>query len=181
MAADEPGNLAADLPRRRGYRGCHASGVNKMRILWVKVGGLWPLNTGGRLRSFHIISELSRRHRVIVLTTHGPRDDPEGLAARLSQCEQVMSVPYAIPKHGSPRFVLALLRSWFSPYPVDLWKWRVPALRAEAIRLVETREVDLCVADFLFAFSNLPLGGPVPIVLFEHNVEHVIWKRLCQT
>ncbi len=50
-----------------------------MRILWVKVGGLWSLNTGGRLRSFHIISELSRRHRVTLLATHGPGDIQEGL------------------------------------------------------------------------------------------------------
>ena len=155
--------------------------MNDMRILWVKMGGLWPLNTGGRLRSFHILSELSRRHRVVVLTTHGPGDDPGELARHLPRCQQVVSVPYTMPKHGSARFALALLRSWLSPLPVDLWKWRVPALRAKASRLVETREVDLCVADFLFAVANLPLGGPAPIVLFEHNVEHLIWKRLCQT
>jgi hypothetical protein len=53
------------------------------RVLWIKVGGLWPLNTGGRLRSFHILSEMSRRHRVTLLTTHGPGDDVEGLAAAL--------------------------------------------------------------------------------------------------
>ena len=62
-----------------------------MRILWVKLGGLWPLNTGGRLRSFHIIAELTRRHRVTLVTTHGPRDDPAGLAAQLVSCEQVIS------------------------------------------------------------------------------------------
>jgi sugar transferase (PEP-CTERM/EpsH1 system associated) len=151
-----------------------------MRILWVKVGGLWPLNTGGRIRSFHIISELSRRHRVIVLTTHGPADDPEGLAARLPRCEQVISAPYAIPKHGSARFILALLRSWFSALPVDLWKYRVPALHKEVLRLVAVAEVDVCVADFLGAMPNVPRDGPVPVVLFAHNVEHMIWKRLSQ-
>jgi hypothetical protein len=27
-------------------------------FLWVKVGGLWPLTTGGRLRSFHMLAEI---------------------------------------------------------------------------------------------------------------------------
>ena len=36
-----------------------------MTLLWVKVGGLWPVNTGGRIRSFHILSELSRHHQQI--------------------------------------------------------------------------------------------------------------------
>ncbi|MBI2468907.1 MAG: glycosyltransferase [Candidatus Rokubacteria bacterium] len=151
-----------------------------MRILWVKMGGLWPLNTGGRLRSFHIISELSERHRVTLLTTHGPGDEPEGLRRQLPRCEQVVSLPHAVPKSGSARFAIALLRSWLSPLPVDLWKWRVAALRDEVSRLVRARAVDLCVADFLFAVPNVPLGGPVPVIFFAHNVEHMIWKRLSQ-
>ena len=154
---------------------------NAMRILWVKVGGLWPLNTGGRLRSFHIISELSRRHRVTLLTTHGPADDPAGLRAALPRCESVSSLPTRIPKRGSARFVAAVLRSWLSPLPVDLWKTRVPSLRREAGRLAAAREIDLCVADFLAAAPNAPLGGQVPTILFTHNVEHMIWKRLSQT
>ncbi len=39
-------------------------------------------------------------------------------------------------------------------------------------------DVDVCVADFLFATPNVPFGGPVPVVLFEHNVEYQIWQRL---
>lgn len=145
-----------------------------MRILWVKPGELWPLDTGGRLRSFHTLSELSRRHQVLLLTTHGPGDDPQELAARLPHCERVTSFLHHPPKQGSPWLLSALLRSWFSELPLD----RVPALRAEACRLVECRQVELCVADFLTAVPNVPLPGPVPpVVLFEHNVEHVIWKR----
>ena len=54
-----------------------------MRIL-VKMGGLWPSTTGRRVRSLHTIAELSRRHQVTVITTHGVGDDPEGLARHLA-------------------------------------------------------------------------------------------------
>jgi len=148
-----------------------------MRILWVKVGGLWPLNTGGRLRSFHILAELTRRHRVTLVTTHGLRDDPAGLAAQLVACE-VISLPYAAPKQGSARFVGAVLGSWLSPLPVDLWRWRIPAVRKEVERLIRGAKFDLCVADFLHATPNVPLDGPLPTILFAHNVEHIIWQRL---
>ena len=148
-----------------------------MRILWVKIGGLWPLNMGGRLRSFHTIAELAKRHRVTVLTTHGPADDPDGLKDHLKGCESVVSVPYEIPKAGTGRFAAALARSWLSPYPVDLWKCRVPELQ-RLVRQVLAGGMDVCVADFLVAASNVPLGGPVRTILFEHNVEYMIWKRL---
>jgi len=154
--------------------------MSERRILWVKVGGLWPLHLGGRLRSFHIVAELSRRHRVTVLTTHGAGDDPRALADRLPQCERVVSFPHASPRRGSPRFAEALARSWLTPLPVDIWRYRVPALRAEVARLVGAGAVDLCVADFLVGAANVPLGGPVPVVLFAHNVEYMIWKRLAE-
>lgn len=149
-----------------------------MRILWVKMGGLWPSNTGGRVRSLQIIAELSRRHRVTVVTTHGSGDDAEGLPLQLPLCDRVVSIPYVVPKRGDREFPLAVARSWLSSYPVDLWKWRVGQVREQVDRLIASGGVDVCVADFLFAAANVPLGGPVPVVLFEHNVEYLIWKRL---
>ena len=149
-----------------------------MRILWVKVGGLWPVNTGGRLRSFHILSEASQRHEVTVVTTHARGEDPNRLARELPHCARVVSFPYTAPKVGSMAFAGALLRSWMSTLPVDLWKWRVPALRAEVEWILGAQRVDVCVADFLHAIPNIPRNGSVPVVLFAHNVESMIWKRL---
>jgi glycosyltransferase involved in cell wall biosynthesis len=151
-----------------------------MHLLWVKVGGLWPLNTGGRVRSFHTIADLARRHQVTVLTTRAPGEEADGLARELAHCEQVVAIPHAPLKRGDPRFPIALARSWLSPHPLDLRKWRVPALAREVRRRLATGRFDLCVADFMFATPNVPLGGPVPVVLFAHNVEHLIWKRLCE-
>ena len=150
-----------------------------MRILWVKMGGLWPSTTGGRVRSLHTISELSRRHDVTVVTTHGVGDDPEGLARHLSNCARLISLPYVVPKRGSSRFPAAVVRSWLSRYPVDLWKWQVPDVRAQVQSLMDAG-VDLVVADFLFAWMNVPAGGSTPVVLFEHNVEYQIWQRLAR-
>jgi glycosyltransferase involved in cell wall biosynthesis len=151
-----------------------------MRILWVKVGGLWPLTAGGRLRSFHLLSELSQRHRVTVLTTHGLGDDPQGLVSALPQCERVVSIPHAASKLGSAHFAATLVRSWLSPFPVDFWRWQVPALSQLVTSTIDAGGIDLCVADFLVSTPNVPLPGPIPTVLFAHNVEHMIWKRLSQ-
>jgi glycosyltransferase involved in cell wall biosynthesis len=148
-----------------------------MRIVGVKVGGLWPVNAGGRLRSFHMIRELSERHQVTLFTTHGPAEDPAGLAAQLPRCE-VISLPFTLAKLGSARFAGALVGSWTSTSPLDLWRARVPALRRAVRQRVAAGDVDLCVADFMTATPNLPVNGPVPVVLFEHNVEYVIWQRL---
>ena len=149
-----------------------------MRILWVKPGGLWPLNVGGRLRSFHILSELSRQHQVTVLTTHRPGENHDDLTQHLPHCERVTSFEHSAPKAGTASFAGMLARSWTSALPVDLLKWRVPALRAEVESILNSGNVDVCVADFLYGAVNMPSGTSVPVVLFSHNVEHILWKRL---
>ncbi len=151
-----------------------------MKILWVKVGGLWPLNSGGRLRSFNILSELARHHQVSVLTTHLPDEDGDELARHLPHCEQVKSLPFAPTKWRSPRFPLLLARSWFSPLSVDMWKHHVPALHREVCALLDAGKIDLCIGDFLVTVSNIPLDGRVPVVFFAHNVDHLMWKRVCR-
>jgi glycosyltransferase involved in cell wall biosynthesis len=82
------------------------------------------------------------------------------------------------PKQGTAAFARTLARSWLSTDPVDLWKWRVRAVRDQVRDLLAREAVDVCVADFLFAVPNLPVGGSTPVVLFEHNVEYLIWQRL---
>ena len=152
--------------------------VSRMRILWVKIGGLWPKNTGGRLRSFHILSELSRRHRVTVVTTHAPDEDPDALRRELPFCERIVSVPRTPPKWHTWRFLVALSRAWMSGLPVDAVRCEDKRVQDEVRRALESGAVDLCVADFLCAIPNVPMRGPVPVVHFSHNVEHMIWKRM---
>lgn len=152
--------------------------TTRLRILWVKTGGLWPHNTGGRLRSFHIISELARQHRVSVMTTHAPDEDPEGLRRSLLHCHEVVSIPHAPIKWQSARFAALLARSYLSPLPVDAWRCLVPRLRDEVAQRLKSGEIDVCVADFIYSIPNVPLDMHVPVVKFSHNCEHMIWQRM---
>jgi glycosyltransferase involved in cell wall biosynthesis len=155
-----------------------ASNVRPLRILWVKVGGLWPLNTGGRLRSFHLIRELSRHHQISVITTHHPEEASAELARQLPNCRDVTSLPHASTKHDSLRFLYLLLRSWLTRLPVDLYKSRITTLEQEVTQSLDGSRFDLCVADFLVAVPNVPMSGETPVLYFSHNVEYMIWQRL---
>lgn len=149
-----------------------------MKILWIKLGGFWPANSGGRLRSFHMLSELASRHAVSVVTTHAPGENPTLQEQYLPACQKVVSIPHKATKVSSAGFPAVLARSWFSELPVDLYKYRIEEVREAARQLMEKENFDLVIADFLTAIPNLPDIGSTPMLSFSHNVEHMIWQRL---
>ena len=124
-----------------------------------------------------MLRELCRRHQVTVITTDGPADDPAGLAAFLSSCQQAISLPLAPPKRGEARFIATVARSWLSRLPVDLYKWRRREVRSLIDQALAAGQFDCVIADFMFAVPNVPVGRQ-PMIYFAHNVEHLIWKRL---
>jgi polysaccharide biosynthesis protein PslH len=151
---------------------------NRMRIIWVKMGGLWPINSGGRLRSYHIIEALSQSHDVTVVTTHAPGESAAELRQRLPLCRRVISIPFSPPKRNTLRFFVSLLFSWLTRLPVDIFKHQCSQLRRIVEDQLVTEKYDICIADFLTVFPNIPTTGNTPVVLFSHNVEYMIWRRL---
>lgn len=151
----------------------------RLRILWVKMGGLWPITSGGRLRSYHIIDELSRHHDVTVLTTTRADEAHISLSEKLPFCKGVKSFVFSPAKITDRRFITALAASWLTRLPVDLYKYRFPPLRCEVEAQLDSGNYDLCIADFLTSIPNVPMHGSTPVVHFSHNVEYMIWRRLC--
>lgn len=158
----------ADVPEKR----------QRLNLIWVKMGGLYPVNSGGRLRSFHILSELARHHDVTVVTTHAPGEDPGPQKDNLAACKQVISVPFVAPRKDSLAFLLALARSWFSRLPVDMYKYRRADIQRQVSDLLDKENFDFCIADFLYAVANVPSKLDIPLIYFSHNVEYMIWQRL---
>ena len=88
-----------------------------------------------------------------------------------------MRVPFTPPAKGSAGFFADLLRNALSPLPYAVSRYRSPALRAELERLCRAGGVDVVVCDFLAPSLNVPTDLGVPVVLFQHNVEAMIWER----
>lgn len=151
-----------------------------MRMLWVKMGGLWPPNSGGRLRSYNLLRELSRHHDITVVTTHEPGASHSDLHRWLPDCRKVIEVAHHAVKHNDPRFPFLLAKSWLTRQPVDIERCRSRAMQEAISGELASGGYELCVADFLCTLPNLAGTQATPVVLFEHNVEHMIWKRLAR-
>src|ERR1700733_3151446 len=146
-----------------------------MRILWIKAELLHPVDKGGRIRTYQMLRSLSRRHHVTYVCLDDGLAAPDAIERAREYAQEVIVVPFRPPVKRSVGFFVDLLRNLFSPLPYAIARYYSPELRERVQQLAGA--ADLIVCDFLFPSLNVPDGLPAPTVLFEHNVEAMIWQR----
>jgi sugar transferase (PEP-CTERM/EpsH1 system associated) len=150
-----------------------------LKIIWVKAGGLVPLDTGGKIRSYHILRELSRRHDVTFFTSYAEhRGDIHGELEHIFA--QVIRYPLPLPRSRSFEHLTHYARGFFSRQPHQLVRHVSSHVTLGLRHLLEKEKFDVVVCDFLAAAGMIPWHFPIPKVLFTHNVETLIWKRQCE-
>jgi polysaccharide biosynthesis protein PslH len=147
-----------------------------MRLLWVKAGKILPVDTGGRIRSYNILRQLAGRHETTFLSYY-PGECDETYERELAR-----QFPGAVAlAAGAPigRFARALHYATHlpAPAPYSVEKFTDRAVRRRIHALIADRRPDVAVCDFLSPSLNFPDPLPLPSVLFQHNVEHVLWDR----
>jgi sugar transferase (PEP-CTERM/EpsH1 system associated) len=148
-----------------------------MRILWLKTDLLLPLDKGGKLRTWHLMRHLARRHEITYLAFADPDGDPQHLAGMREVARHIETIPRVEAAKGSVRFLAQAGWHVADPLPYAVGHYRSRAYRRRVHELLATRKFDLVVADFLPPIVNLPNALPCPAVLFTHNVESEIWRR----
>src|SRR5687767_5228706 len=147
-----------------------------MRILWLKSDLLLPLDKGGKLRTWHLMRHLARRHEITYLSF------ADGLVDGMSEvARRVETIPRSDPGKGSVRFYADAALHLLDPLPYAVAKYRSRAFARRLNELLSEQSFDLIVCDFLFPAVNLPRRLPCPAVLFTHNVESEIWRRHAET
>lgn len=155
-----------------------------MRILWLKTELLHPVDKGGKIRTYQMLKEMKRTgHRITYLTLD---DGTAGRDAREratdEYCTELICVPHETTQKFSARFYGELVSNLASPLPYFMKKYESAEMRREIARHIESDAFDVVVCDFLMPAINLPAGdAKTARVLFQHNVEAMIWRRHYET
>ena len=148
-----------------------------MHILWIKTELLHPVDKGGRIRTYQMLRALKRQHRVTYLSLDDGTAAPDAAESALEYCDELVRIPFAPAPRGSRAFYLDLVRNLASRLPYAVARYRSDELRRRIGALCRDRGVDVVVCDFLAPSLNVPDDLGVPTVLFQHNVESMIWER----
>ena len=152
-----------------------------MRILWLNAGLLLPLDKGGKLRTWHVMRHLARRHEITWLSYVDPGARPEDVEGMSEVAAHVHTIPRRSASKGTPRFLIEAASHLFHPLPYAVGAYASRLYRQRVARLLDEGRFDLVVCDFLPPVANLPTRVSCPTVLFTHNVEAEIWRRHTET
>jgi sugar transferase (PEP-CTERM/EpsH1 system associated) len=148
-----------------------------MHILWIKTELLHPIDKGGKIRTYNMLRELKRDHQITYLTLDdGSAGASEREAAR-EYCHELVCVRHQPREKFTAGFYFELLFNLVSSLPYAIKKYQSARMRREISDRVKSEKVDLVVCDFLAPSANVPFAASCPTVLFQHNVEAMIWKR----
>ena len=148
-----------------------------MRILWLKTELLHPVDKGGKIRTYQMLKELKKAHRVTYLTLDDGCGDPDALEKASEYAHEVVTVPHKTSAKFSAGFYLELAGNLASGLPYALQKYVSGEMQRKIVEMVDGGRFDILVCDFLAPAVNLRQKLRIPTLLFQHNVEALIWKR----
>lgn len=151
-----------------------------MKILWVKPGKLLPLDSGGKLRTYNILRHLCATHDVTYLSYYGGTRDQDCEREILQYFPGTVSVCTEEPETTGFARYLDYFRRLPSRAPYSVSKFTAPRVQQKVADWISQRRFDVAVCDFLASALNFPKDLAVPTVLFQHNVESLLWKRRAQ-
>ena len=149
-----------------------------MRILWLKTELLHPVDKGGKIRTYHMLKELKREHHVTYLTLDDGTAAGDARERATEYCHELICVPHSTGAKFSARFYAELAFNLVSPLPYFMKKYESAGMRREIAEASARGGFDVLVCDFLQPSVNVPRDVPsCATLLFQHNVEALIWKR----
>jgi polysaccharide biosynthesis protein PslH len=152
-----------------------------VKILWLNAGLLLPLDKGGKLRTWHLMRHLARRHDITYLSFEDASQPETDRLGMREVCTRLETVSRTDPAKGTLGFYLQAARYTVDGVPYAVAKYRSAAYRARLEALLAEQRFDAVVCDFLPPLVNMPERLPCPTILFTHNVEAEIWRRHAET
>jgi sugar transferase (PEP-CTERM/EpsH1 system associated) len=149
-----------------------------MNLLWIKTELLHPIDKGGKIRTYNMLKELKREHRITYLALDDGRADSSARERANEYCHELVCIPQRQREKFTTGFYGELFWNLLSPLPYAIKKYASRALRQEIAR--RAGDCDIAVCDFLAPAANVPANFGKPALLFQHNVEATIWKRHCE-
>lgn len=143
----------------------------------MKPGKLLPLDTGGKLRTYNILRHLSSSHSVTYVSHYGGTRDSTYEQELSELLPGAISTCTSTPELAGLRRIVDYLRRLPQRAPDAVSRFESAQVKQVVVTAMAHRDFDVAICDFLASTPNFPHNLVIPTILFQHNVESVLWRR----
>lgn len=142
-----------------------------MKILLVSSYLPFPLFSGGQIRLYNLIKNLSEKHSITLVCEKRETQTQSDIDELSKICEKVYTVDRI--KQWTSRNIL---KTGFSLDPFLITGHKSPEMKKIISELLSKEKFDLIHVETFYVMQNLP-KTELPVVLVEHNVEYKVYEK----
>jgi glycosyltransferase involved in cell wall biosynthesis len=143
-----------------------------MRILMLTPYLPYPLLSGGQVRSYNLLKEISKNHEVTLFSLIKDSSERENIPELLKFCSRV-EVFERTAKPWHPRNILLAA---VTPYPFVVTRNLVLSLRGAIAKELERQQYDLIHVETFYMMPSIP-STKVPTLLVEQTIEYLGYQQ----
>ncbi len=146
-----------------------------MKILIVSSFLPFPLFSGGQVRLYNLLKELSQKHEITLVCEKRKHQTQSDVDVVKKVCKDIFVVDRK--KQWSAEVVL---KTVISSYPFLLAGHDLPEMKKILSQLLKEKQFDVIHVETFYVYQNLPETS-LPVVLVEHNIEYNVYERFAKT
>lgn len=131
----------------------------------------FPLYSGGHIRLYNLIKNLSSKHEITLICEKRNYQSERDIEEVSKICKKVITVDRK--KQWSAGNVL---KTGFSLKPFLLWGHSSREMKEKIGNELKSNNFDLIHVETSYVMQNLPKTN-LPVVLTEHNIEYLVYQR----
>lgn len=142
-----------------------------MKILVIASYLPYPLHSGGQVRLYNLLKELSDRHEIILVCekrSHQTKDDVKELE---KICKEIITVP-----RQTQWSLKNIFKSVFSLHSFLITGHTHAGMYKKIQELLSSATFDVIHVETFYVMQNIPKTS-IPLVLIDHNIEYLIYRR----
>jgi len=143
-----------------------------MRVLFIAPRLPLPADTGGKIRTFNLLKQISRDHAVDLVTFSFDSEDEQHIQGLREMGIEVTLIP--APKSDALRKAITVL---LSALPYSVSKYYSKEMAKAIATLQAAKNYNVVHFDHIHMAQYVRYVKEIPCVLDEHNVEYKILER----
>lgn len=146
-----------------------------MKILYLVTHIPFPLNSGGRRRTYQIIKSLSRSNEIDLVGFPSSPNSSTGVAELSEYCQNVFVVPFTV-KHS----IIKLLQSFFGGKPYKILQHHSYAMAEKVETLLKENKYDVVICEHLFVEQHIPPVS-IPVIPQNNDLNYIVYKQFAKS